>query len=113
MNGRDMRFMVQWASSSAATSADPRSLFHSSVPEHSTTTDRGSLSFSSRTPLVPALRRNRSSNAGLVGFARYRLTRVSRQPRHRGDGSGKLRLRPSPEWRATSFPLPFLPRAPR
>ncbi|GJP46802.1 hypothetical protein CLOM_g6052 [Closterium sp. NIES-68] len=63
MNGRDMRFMVQWASSSAATSADPRSLFHSSVPEHSTTTDRGSLSFSSRTPLVPALRRNRSSNA--------------------------------------------------
>ncbi|CAI5469474.1 unnamed protein product [Closterium sp. Yama58-4] len=58
-----MRFMVQWASSSAATSPDPRSLFHSSVPEHSTTSDRGNLSFSSRTPLVPTLRRNRSSNA--------------------------------------------------
>ncbi|CAI5487760.1 unnamed protein product [Closterium sp. Naga37s-1] len=58
-----MRFMVQWASSSAATSPDPRSLFHSSVPEHSTTPDRGNISFSSRTPLVPALRRNRSSNA--------------------------------------------------
>ncbi|CAI5527146.1 unnamed protein product [Closterium sp. Naga37s-1] len=58
-----MRFMVQWASSSAATSPDPRSLFHSSVPEHSTTPDRGNISFSSGTPLVPALRRNRSSNA--------------------------------------------------